>query len=44
LGPEADETAAAEMAAFDTVLDKEILSEKIARLRSLEWKYLRRTS
>ena len=44
LGPTVDDAVAAELAAFDSVVDKEILAEKIGSLRSLEWKYLRKTS
>jgi hemerythrin-like domain-containing protein len=44
LNPEVDDSVAGELENFDTSFDKEILSEKISRLRALEWKYLRRTS
>jgi hemerythrin-like domain-containing protein len=44
LKPAADDAVAAELEKFDTSLDKEILADKISGLRSLEWKYLRRTS
>jgi hemerythrin-like domain-containing protein len=44
LKPAVDDAVAAQLEKFDTNLDKEILSDKISRLRSLEWKYLRRTS
>jgi hemerythrin-like domain-containing protein len=44
LSPGGDDAVAAQLEAFDTGFDKEILADKISRLRSLEWKYLRKTS
>jgi hemerythrin-like domain-containing protein len=44
LNSEVDDSVAAQLEKFDTSFDKEILSDKISRLRALEWKYLRRTS
>jgi hemerythrin-like domain-containing protein len=44
LNPEVDDSVAAELEKFDTSFDRGVLSEKISRLRALEWKYLRRTS
>jgi hemerythrin-like domain-containing protein len=43
LKPAVDDAVAAQLERFDTDLDKEILADKISRLRALEWKYLRRT-
>jgi hemerythrin-like domain-containing protein len=44
LKPDVDDAVIALLEKFDTTLDKEILADKISHLRSLEWKYLRRTS
>jgi len=44
LSTAADDEVAAQLESFDTRFDKEILADKISHLRSLEWKYLRRTS
>ncbi len=44
LSSEADDDVAARLEKFDTNYDRELLSEKISGLRTLEWKYLRRTS
>jgi len=44
LNSEVDDSVAVQLEKFDTSFDKEVLSEKISRLRALEWKYLRRTS
>jgi len=44
LSPAADEDVARQLEEFETNYDKEILVQKISRLRALEWKYLRRTS
>jgi hemerythrin-like domain-containing protein len=38
-----DETVVEQLNRFDTPLDKQILSEKLQVLRSLEWKYLRKS-
>jgi hemerythrin-like domain-containing protein len=44
LNPEIDDSVVGQLEKFDTAFDKEVLAEKISRLRALEWKYLRRTS
>jgi hemerythrin-like domain-containing protein len=44
LNPVVDDAVVAQLEKFDTDLDKEILADKISRLRALEWKYLRRSS
>jgi len=44
LTPAGDDAVVARLETFDTGFDKEILADKISHLRSLEWKYLRRTS
>jgi hypothetical protein len=43
LNPADDDSVAAELEKFETDFDKEILSRKISYLRSIEWKYLRKT-
>jgi hemerythrin-like domain-containing protein len=40
----ADDELLAQLGRFETAVDKEILAEKLDRLRSLEWKYMRRAS
>jgi hemerythrin-like domain-containing protein len=44
LNTDADDDVAARLDRFETAVDKEILAAKLAELRSLEWKYMRRAS
>jgi hemerythrin-like domain-containing protein len=44
LEPAVDDNVAGQLEKFETDHDKENLADKISDLRSLEWKYLRRTS
>jgi hemerythrin-like domain-containing protein len=44
LKPAVDDAVVADLERFETDFDKEIRSEKLAHLRLLEWKYLRKTS
>src|SRR5262245_8992987 len=37
-----DEAVCEHLTHFDTELDKQLLEQKLAELRSLEWKYLRK--
>jgi hemerythrin-like domain-containing protein len=43
LSPAVDDAVTAQLETFETSFDKEILADKISHLRSLEWKYLRKT-
>ena len=42
LSPEEDDAVFEQLTGFETPLDKQVIEKKLAELRSLEWKYLRR--